>query len=126
MRPFPSMYKEGCVTVDNYIAEMLFKRRAEFNKSALPQSFWNNPKFKKDYQLEIMRINKLLERVCSSCILKAFKQTNACSVKNPQLVALAEKFQQEMEDSQKIIEKSKEEVVVPTKPFGKVNRLSEL
>ena len=74
-----------------------------------------------------MRINKLLERVCSSCILKAFKQTNACSVKNPQLVALAEKFQQEMEDNQKIIEKSKvEEVVIPTKPFGKVNRLSEL
>jgi hypothetical protein len=31
-----------------------------------------------------------------------------------------------MEDNQKIIEKSVEEVKIPTKPFGKVNRLSEL
>ena len=120
------MYKEGTVTVDNFIAEMIFKRRAEYSKSALPQSFWNNPKYKKDYQLEIMRINRLLERVCSSCILKAFKQTKACSVKNPELIALAEKFQQDMEDNQKIITKSVEEVKAPTKPFGKVNRLSEL
>jgi hypothetical protein len=127
LRPFQSMYKEGHVTVDNYIAEMLFKRRAEFSGKALPQSFWNNPKFRQAYIIELTRINKLLERVCSSCIIKAFNQTKACSVKNPDLIRLAEKFQQEMEDKKKVIEKTEEKPAVgPTKPFGKVNKLSEL
>ena len=121
------MYKEGCVTVDNYIAEMIFKRRAEFSKEALPQAFLNNPKYKGTYLKEIIGINRLLERVCSSCIIKAFSKTNACSITNPALVSLAEKYQQEMEDVRKVVTKTEEKTVeAPQKPFGKVNRLSEL
>jgi hypothetical protein len=121
------MYKEGCVTVDNFIAEMIFKRRAEFNKEALPQSFWNNPKYKGTYLKEIIGINRLLERMCSSCIIKAFNKTKACSITNPALVSLAEQYQKEMGDINKIVTKTEEKAVqTPQKPFGKVNRLSEL
>lgn len=127
LRPFKSAYKVGYVTVDNFIAELFFKRRAEFSKTALPQSFWNLPKYRHLYVIQLVSINRLLERVSSAAIIKAFKQTNACSALNKELIALAESIQAEFDSKQKVVEKTKEvHVKTPTKAFGKNNRLSEL
>lgn len=127
LRPFKSAYKVGYVTVDNFIAELFFKRRSEFSKAALPQSFWNLPKYQHLYVMQLILINRLLERVSSAAIIKAFKQTNACSAANKELIALAEGIQAGFDSKQKIVEKTKEvRVEAPTKAFGKNNRLSEL
>ncbi len=127
LRPMKSAYKAGHVTIDNFIAEMFFKRRAEFSKAALPQQFWNLPKYKKLYIIQIVNINRLLERMSSTAIIKAFNDTNACSVMNKEFVALAEKYQAELDLKEKVVEKTLEvESKPPSKSFGKVNRLSEL
>lgn len=127
LRPFKSSYKVGYVTVDNFIAELFFKRRAEFSKCALPQSFWNLPKYRHLYIIQLVNINRLLERVSSAAIIRAFKETNACSALNKELITLAESIQAEFDSKQKVVEKTKEvRVEPPTKAFGKNNRLSEL
>ena len=127
LRPFKSIYKEGHVTVDNYIAELFFQRRAKFRKEALPQQFWNVPKYKKLYVIQIIHINRLLERVSSAAIIKAIGQTNACSILNKELVALIEKIQAEMDANPKEIEQTVSvEIKAPSTPYGKINRLSEL
>lgn len=126
MRPFKSIYKDGYVTVDNYIAELFFQRRAEFNKSALPQQFWNNPKYKQQYVIQLIHINKLLECVSSSAIIKAFKATKACSILNKELVAKAIVFQEEMDKVQKEITQKEVVSEKPSAPFGERSRLTEL
>lgn len=125
--PFKSMYKEGYITVANHIAELIFQRRAQFSKSALPQSFWNLPKYKTLYGVQLKNINNLLERVDATCILKAFNETNCCTILNPKLVELAEKYQSVLENTQKIVTKTGDVAASrPSTPMGKVNRLSEL
>jgi hypothetical protein len=126
-RPFKSIYKEGYVTVDNYIAELFFQRRAEWNKSALPRQFWNTPQYKKQYTIQLIHINRLLERVSSSAILKAFKEVPSLSILNKNLVARAEAIQVELDKMVKTIIPTEEaELAKPTPSFGKPNRLTEL
>lgn len=125
-RPFKSIYKEGYITPADYIVELIFQRRSEFNHEALPQSFWNSSKFKHLYVMQIIHTKKLLTRVDASCVLKAFKQTKACSILNKELVSKAEQFQMELEQTQKIVELTpKVELTKPSK-YGKTNRLTEL
>lgn len=120
------MYKDGYVTVDNYIAELIFQRRAEYNKTTLPFQFWNNAKYKKDYVIQLIHINKLLERLSSSAIIKAFKNSKAISILNKKMVTLAEEYQKELDSKEKIIDKSDLKSEKPSSPFGQINRLTEL
>lgn len=125
--PFKSLYKEGYVSTPNYIAELIFQRRAHFSKKALPQSFWNLPKYGKLYGIQVTHISRLLERVDASCILKAFAETNCCTILNPILVTLAEKYQRELETTKKLVTKSGGEASTrPSQTVGKSSRLSEL
>lgn len=126
LRPIKSLYKDGFVTVDNYIAELIFQRRAVYNKTTLPHQFWNSPKYKQQYVIQIIHINKLLERISSSAIIRAFKDSKAISVLNKKLVELAEQYQAELDNQVKIVEKTELPTDKPSKPFGKTNPLTEL
>lgn len=126
IRPFKSIYKDGYVTVDNYIAELIFQRRSEYNNISLPHRFWNDPKYKNLYIAQIVHINRLLEKVSSAAILKAFKESKAASILNKKLQELAIQFQSEMDKTQRVLEKKEEDIQKPTIPFGQQNRLTEL
>lgn len=126
-RPFKSLFKEGYVTEADYIAELLFKRRGEFDKNSLPQSFWNVPKFRKLYVGQIIHINKLLKEYSAAVLIRAVNESKyALSITNPRIKELADKFREEERLREKVLEAPKEEKKIPTVTHGKVNRLGEL
>jgi hypothetical protein len=127
-RPFKSLFKEGYVTEADYIAELLFKRRGEFSKNSLPQSFWNSPKFKNLYVGQIVHINKMLKEYSVAVLIKAVQQAKfALSITNKEIKRLADIFKEEESQRDKILEVKTEEVKkAPSITFGKPNRLGEL
>ena len=76
--------------------------------------------------MQIIHTKKLLAKVDASCVLKAFKETKACSILNKELVSKAEQFQIELENTTKIVEKTPEVKLIKPSKFGKANRLTEL
>ena len=126
-RPFKSIYMDGYITPPNYLCELIFQRRGEYDKNAMPQWLWQNPKFKSKYVGQLTKINKLLKTYEFSTLLKAFSQTKVLSVDNPDFLLEAEKIHQGKLGFEKITSKVENDGLEKPKPaFGKVNKLREL
>ena len=118
-RPFKSLYKEGYVTGPNYLCELIFQRRGEFDKNAVPQSMWNNPKFKQQYVGQIVHINKLLKEYEISTLITAFNATRVLSVTNPKYLEKVKEIHAAKANKTKIIEQtSLDQEVKPKTAFG--------
>lgn len=118
-RPFKSLYKEGYVTGPNYLCELIFQRRGEFDKNAVPQSMWNSPKFKQQYVGQIVHINKLLKEYEISTLIAAFNATRVLSVTNPKYLEKVKEIHAAKANKTKIIEQtSLDQEVKPKTAFG--------
>lgn len=118
-RPFKSLYKEGYVTGPNYLCELIFQRRGEFDKNAVPQSMWNSPKFKQQYVGQIVHINKLLKEYEISTLITAFNATRVLSVTNPKYLEKVKEIHAAKANKTKIIEQtSLDQEVKPKTAFG--------
>jgi hypothetical protein len=125
-RPFKSLYKEGYITAPNYLCELIFQRRGEYDKNAVPQELWLNKKFKGQYVGQLININKLLKTYSISTLISAFKESKALSVTNPAYIKIVERIHLAKTDKEKVIEKSKVEFNKPREAFGKKNKLGDL
>lgn len=125
-RPFKSLYKEGYITPPNYLCELIFQRRGEYDKNAVPQELWLNKKFKSQYVGQLIHINKLLNQYSISTLISAFKESKALSVTNPSYLKIADRIHAEKSNKERIIEESKVEFNKPKEAFGKINKLGDL
>lgn len=124
--PFKSIFKEGYVTPANYLCELIFQRRGEFDKNNPPQYLWNNDKFKKQYIGQLVHINSLLKEYSISTLLKAFKETSAISVTNKKFISKVKELHAISQQADRVINKTQEFFVAPKSPFSKPNPLGDL
>lgn len=125
-RPYKSTYKEGYVCAADYICELVFQKRAKVDKSGVPQSFWNSPNFKSQYQVQAMWARRLLDNYDPTVIIKAFENTPYClSLSNKKMKPLLEQYQKMFECEIKQITKPEVIVEQPRKPIGKGKNILE-
>jgi hypothetical protein len=118
-KPFKSIYKEGYVTGPNYLCELIFQRRGEFDKNAVPQSMWNNPKFKQQYVGQLVHINKLLKEYEISTLITAFNATRVLSVTNPKYLEKVREIHAQKIDQIRIIQQTESDPETkPKTAFG--------
>jgi hypothetical protein len=98
---FPSRYSNGKqVSAAQYITELICENKAKINKEDLSYKFWTTPKWEKYYRNQISSANKLIEKYNPLAIVKALKDSKAeriYSLRAPHLVAIIEKYQEEID-----------------------------
>jgi hypothetical protein len=102
---FPSRYSNGKqVSAAQYITELICENKAKINKEDLSYKFWTTPKWEKYYRNQISSANKLIEKYNPLAIVKALKDSKAeriYSLRAPHLVAIIEKYQEEIDSMNK-------------------------
>lgn len=98
---FPSRYSNGKqVSAAQYITELICENKAKINKEDLSYKFWTTPKWEKYYRNQISSANKLIEKYNPLAIVKALKDSKAeriYSLRAPHLVAIIERYQEEID-----------------------------
>lgn len=98
---FPSRYSNGKqVSAAQYITELICENKAKINKEDLHYKFWTTPKWAKYYRDQISSANKLIKKYNPIAIVKALKDSQAeriYSLRAPHLIAIIEKYQQQMD-----------------------------
>lgn len=78
---YSSKYTDKLVTPANHIVEILMERKAIKEGVRLTKEFWNNPIYKKPYQLNLLAVCKLLNVYSEKAIINALnKETWAWSI----------------------------------------------
>lgn len=100
---FPSRYSNGKqVSAAQYITELICENKAKINKEDLHYKFWTTPKWAKYYRDQISSANKLIKKYNPIAIVKALKDSQAeriYSLRAPHLIAIIEKYQQQMDST---------------------------
>lgn len=100
---FPSRYSNGKqVSAAQYITELICENKAKINKEDLHYKFWTTPKWAKYYRDQISSANKLIKKYNPIAIVKALKDSQAeriYSLRAPHLIAIIEKYQQQIEST---------------------------
>lgn len=125
-RPFKSIFKEGYVTPPNYLCELIFQRRGEYDKNTSPQYLWNSAKFKSAYVGQLVHINKLLKDYSISTLIRAFNETKILSVTNPNYLLKVKEIHSRTDNVDRVITKTESVVDKPKAPYGKPNKFEEL
>lgn len=98
---FPSRYSNGKqVSAAQYITELICENKAKINKEDLSYKFWTTPKWEKYYKNQISSANKLIKKYNPLAIVKALKDSKAeriYSLRAPHLLAIIEKYQEQID-----------------------------
>lgn len=98
---FPSRYSNGKqVSAAQYITELICENKAKINKEDLSYKFWTTPKWEKYYRNQISSANKLIKKYNPLAIVKALKDSKAeriYSLRAPHLLAIIEKYQEQID-----------------------------
>lgn len=119
-RPYKSIFKEGYIMPGPYIAELIFKKRAEFfNSGRCPESFWNEPKYQGAYRGQVIQAARLLQKYPADVIINAITGKEGkyiLKLQDKKLIPILDKLMKVRKD--KVFEESKEEEVKISKPFS--------
>jgi len=127
LRPYKSAFKEGYITEADYICELLFIRRKEYDRSgSLPQKFWNTDKYRQLYVGQIVNIKRLLREYSGFAVVTAVRGSRALSITNKELLRDIERIDAKQKRVQKVIKKVEPSEAKPIRPRGNKNRLDEL
>jgi len=75
---YPSKYSpNGWVTSAQYILELICEKKAEFEKTKLPIQFWNLPKWKSYFKMQLRKCHTLLHQYDELAIIRALNNRNA-------------------------------------------------
>lgn len=121
------MFKDGYVTPANYIAEIIFKKRAEhFESGMCAIKFWNMKKNKGPYRGQVIQASRLLKKYRDSSIIKALQSREAkyiLKLNHEKLIPLIEKFEKQYKDTE--FKKTEKKENKKMKPFGKGKNMLE-
>lgn len=131
---FPSKSdEEAKITDQNRLCEKIFQKRAEKNnEGALPDNFWNMPKYKGSYTGEVVAVSRLMKKYSMLAISRAIDSPEAkyvLSYRNKKLIPIIEKYQKQIDEEEKtteFVESKKEDIKETRKPLGKKNLWSQL
>ena len=71
---YPSIYSpETFVTAAQYITELLFQKKAKYEKKELPLKFWKNSEYSKQFVRWQRQANKLVKEYSGNAIIAALK-----------------------------------------------------
>lgn len=70
---YKSRFTGEYVSAHQYIAEIVVKRKADYNKEALPFKYWNikDNRWAKEYKTQVQQSGKLINKYSSSAIISA-------------------------------------------------------
>lgn len=107
---YPSRYSNGkLVSEAQYITELICENKAKKDGLDIHLKFWTNPEWSKFYRNQIGTANKLLQKYDARAIIKALadsKAKNIYSLRAPHLVAIIQKYQNQIEKEVKPIIKN--------------------
>ena len=119
---------EYCTSAQ-YIAELMCLRMAEnSNEGSLGIKFWNNGKWKKTYQHQIILANRLVKEFDEGLLIKALNSKEGQSIyslRNKRLTEIVHKLKRQPPKSQPPELPTSDPLTKPKKPFGKKSRLSD-
>lgn len=77
---YKSRFTGEYVSAHQYIAEIVVKRKADYNKEALPFKYWNikDNKWAKEYKTQVVHSGKLISKYSSSAIISALDIHHWC------------------------------------------------
>lgn len=125
---------------DQYLVELIIKRRADKQKVVLPPRFWSKKEHSEDYSYwtrifgsELKHSKPLFKKYAPECIIDAFLSHDCqyvLSCTNKQFEKVVQEFQRrkEMLDAvkQEVVIKTSPTTSLPRKQTGKLNKLSKL
>jgi N-acetylmuramoyl-L-alanine amidase CwlA len=82
---YKSRFTGEYVSAHQYIAEIVVKRKADYEKEVLPFKYWNKKdcKWAKEYKKQVVQAGKLIKKYSSSAIISALdKHSWAFSLMN--------------------------------------------
>ena len=106
---YVSKYTTKLVTPANHIVEILMERLAKKNRLTLTQEFWLDPAFKREYNLALIQVSKLLAAFSEEILLEALRRNEWAYSFHP-IKSYLPKIQREFE-LKKITESQTTEVV---------------
>ncbi len=77
---FASRYTNGFVSAAQYLSEIMCERQSKKDNVHLPDKFWNDLVWKKDFLLQLKHANELLKTYSIDCILSVLKDRRAANV----------------------------------------------
>ena len=121
---------------DQYLVELIIKRRSEKQGVNLPDRFWSTEGYEywsKIFVSECTHAKRLFAKYDSDCIIDAFNSfdcKNILSCVNKQLEKITKEFQRRKNLLESIKEHNLLQIestnIIPTKPTGKLSKLSKL
>jgi hypothetical protein len=77
---YKSRFTGEYVSAHQYIAEIVVKRKADYNREALPFKYWNikDNKWAKEYKIQVVHSGKLISKYSSSAIISALDIYHWC------------------------------------------------
>tara|TARA_R110002020_G_scaffold229354_1_gene440094 strand:- start:412 stop:879 length:468 start_codon:yes stop_codon:yes gene_type:complete len=133
---FRSIYSGGYVTDAQYITEALFYLISKAKKIDLPENFWNDEEWTKEFKWQITLVNRLLKIYSPHAILKTLRDKRCWGVysfgafvKFGKYKTVLDHYQKQSEyDRQREVEitPSGSTIEKPRRPVGKRNILTLL
>ncbi len=133
---FRSIYSNSYVTAAQYITEALFYLIAKSKNIDLPENFWNHEDWKKDFQYQVVLVNRLLKEYSPHAILKTLRDKRCRSVYSFGIFKKSGNLKKILDTNQKHIQyQDSKEVQIsprksvtdkPRKPTGSKNILALL
>ncbi len=136
-RKYESRYGGGQITAAQFLAEIMCERKAAIDKNDLPVKFWNNPKWKKFFCLQVIYANSLLKLYSDKAILSVLKDPRTKKIYSLRLEWLDPLFKEAQAklDAQEHLEEPAQPMITMTDgettlrvrvPFGKKTNFQKL
>jgi len=118
-------------TSAQYVAELMCQRMAEkSNEGSLAYKFWNTPKWKKTYQLQVIEANRLTNKHDDRAVVAALNTARGKKIYSLRFPGLEDLIRAEEARLQKESSSAKEykdsTESQPRKPYGKQTKIGKL